>query len=147
MGLDLQQLRYDLALQATECRGRSQRFTSGPHGVDGYVCGEVDPSPHRGLEGATIPIGRERPADRTAFCGVPIVDHEGTPATFPHQSDQLRPCAIPGDTDLCALATGPPPVGPRKILTLQPRTRLLQAGVVDYKLPPTARKMGDHRAP
>ena len=64
MGLGLQQLRYDLALQTAEGGGRSHLLTCGTYRVDRNVRGEVHARPGYRLEGPTVAVGREGTGDR-----------------------------------------------------------------------------------
>jgi len=41
MRIELQQVRYHLALQSTECRRRPQRFPGSAYGVDCNMRGEI----------------------------------------------------------------------------------------------------------
>jgi hypothetical protein len=75
-----------------------------------------------------------------------VVDHETTAAAFPDHLHQLTPGHVPGETDFGALTAGPPPVCPGKLLIVQTRSGLLEAIVIDDRLPPAVRVTRDNRA-
>src|SRR5512133_1724136 len=107
---------------------------------------EIDPGRDDRLESPTVPIGRERPSKRAAFRRMAVVDHQSTAAAFPDHLDQLTPGHVPGDADFSALTAGPPSVSPSKLLIVQTRPGLLEAIVVDDRLPPAVGVTRDNGA-
>ena len=63
MGLGLQQLRYDHALQPAEGGGRSHLLARRSHGIDSNMGCEVHGRPGHRLEGTTVPVRGERTRD------------------------------------------------------------------------------------
>src|SRR4249920_2392844 len=115
----LQQLRYDLVLQTAEGGGRPRLLARGTDGVDSDMGCEIHAGPRHRLERATVAVCGQRTGDGSARRSMPVVDHERTASAFDDHLDQLDPCPVPGETDLGTLTTGPPPVGPSELFSLQ----------------------------
>jgi|SRR6188472_945902 len=146
VSIQLQQIWYHLALQATESRSRPQRFTGGAYGVDRNMRSEIYPRPGYRLESPAVPIGRKRASEWAPLGRMAVVDHQTTATAFDDHLDQLTPSHIPGEADLSALTTGPPSVSPSKLLIVQTWSRLFQAIIVDDHLPPAVGVTRDNGA-
>jgi hypothetical protein len=58
MGLGLEQLRHNLALQTAESGGRPERLAGGTNGVDRNMRGEIEAGSGHRLKGATVAVRR-----------------------------------------------------------------------------------------